>query len=485
MGLLRTGGALVAACLIAGSAAAEPVTLTARGTGFTVTGELLDYDGVRYVIASPIGRLAVPAAETDCAGAACPPPPPEGGVVRIAGGGALAALLAPALIEALAVASGGAAERSPDAPDGALRLRAPFGGAEPADFFIDPEGETAGASIALTADAAAAPPLAVDALVLLVSQDSPVASLSLAEAGRILSGAVADWSAVGGPSAPIALHLPAGGPEAEAMAAFLPAGAAPAARATRHASLSELSDAVARDPTALGFATLAFERSARALPLETECGLTAEPSRFAVKSGDYPFVRPFGARASASLPEAGRALLAFAASEAGQAEIAALGAADGRIERLALNEQGGRIANGFLKARAPAAGTLMSEFAASVVAAERLSPTIRFAAGETSPPPEAGAAFAALAKAAAAGDFAGRELLVIGFADDGESFSSGVALSLRRAEAAEAALRGALAASGATPVPTRTNGYGPIAPVSCPGEGGRRVEFWLRPAARP
>lgn len=484
MGLFRTGAGLLGVCL-ATAAVAEPVTLTARGTGFTVTGELLEFDGARYIIASPIGRLTIPASETDCAGAACPPPPPAGGAVRIAGGGALAALLAPALVEAMAFAAGGTAERTPQAPDGALRLLAPFGGAEPAEYVIDPFGDPAGASIVLAAEAGEGATLAHDALVLLVSPGSPVASLSLADAGRILSGAATDWSDVGGPPGRIALHLPESGPEAEAMAAFLPGGAAPASGAIRHASLRDLSDAVARDPAALGFATLAFERSARALPLETECGVPAQADRFAVKAGDYPFVRPLAARPGGPLSPAAQAFLDFAASETGQAEIATLGAVDDRLETLGLNAQGARIATGFLKARAPAASTLMAEFAASIVAAERLSATIRFSEGDASLPPESRSKLAALAEAAAEGAFAGREILVIGFADDADGFASGVALSVRRAEAAEAALRRALSAAGAGPVLTRTSGYGPLAPVSCPGPGGRRVEFWVRPAARP
>lgn len=269
------------------------------------------------------------------------------------------------------------------------------------------------------------------------------------------------------------------------MAAFLPSGAKPAPGATRHTSLRDLSDAVARDPAALGFATLAFERSARALTLETECGVPAEPSRFAVKAGDYPFVHPLAAKPGPALSPAARAFLDFAASESGQAEIAALGAVDARLETLALNAQGARIANGFLKARAPAAATLMAEFAASVVAAERLSATIRFAEGDASLPAGSRAALAALVDAAAEGAFAGREILVIGFADDADGFASGVAMSVRRAEAAEAALRLALSAAGAAPVPMRASGYGPLAPVSCPGPGGRRVEFWVRSASRP
>lgn len=490
-----TGQGVLAICALvcALSAApgwAEPVKLTARGTGFTVTGELLDFDGARYRIASPIGVLTIPASETDCAGASCPPPPPAGDPDLIAGGGELAGALVSGLFEAMAFASGGAAERREESGSGAVRLSAPLPGGEIVQVVVDPAAEDPGAAITFRwrragEVAPSGPVIALDALALLVAPGSPATSMSLDAARKVLAGEVSNWSSLGGPDAPIALHLPAAGPGAAALAEFLDEGASPAPGAIYHASFRSLSDAVAGDPAALGFATLAFERNARALAIELECGLVAEPGAFSVKAGDHPFLRRLVATSGPAQGPGARAFFDFASSEEAQEEIAAFGAIDQQIETLPLNAQGRRIADGFLKARLPAATALMSELAGRIVAAERLSLTLNFAPGSEAPL-EAGADFARLTRAAADGAFTGRELLLLGFADDAAGFADNISLAVRRAEASAEAARSAFAAAGMSPPRIVTGGYGPVAPVSCPGRAaGRRVEVWSRPAAGP
>ena len=49
--------------------------------------------------------------------------------------------------------------------------------------------------------------LALDALVPIVSPDNPVTAISMTDLARAFSGEIDNWAALGGPDAPIALHL--------------------------------------------------------------------------------------------------------------------------------------------------------------------------------------------------------------------------------------------------------------------------------------
>ncbi|MEQ1384070.1 hypothetical protein ABLW58_25810, partial [Salmonella enterica] len=58
--------------------------------------------------------------------------------------------------------------------------------------------------------------------------------------------------------------------------------------AKRTENHAEQSDLVAADPNGIGFAGIAYERNAKALNIETSCGLIVKPSVFSMKTEEYP-----------------------------------------------------------------------------------------------------------------------------------------------------------------------------------------------------
>src|SRR5262249_20205022 len=110
--------------------------------------------------------------------------------------------------------------------------------------------------------------IALDGIAIIVHPNNPVGSLSVAQARGIFTGAIADWSAVGGAPGPIKVrarddqsgtydtlrHLVLGN------AALLPGAA-------RFADSVRLSEQVAADEGAIGFVGFPYVRSARALAI--------------------------------------------------------------------------------------------------------------------------------------------------------------------------------------------------------------------------
>ena len=115
--------AQVAAIMVfaSGSVAAGEVELRIKGGGFSVTGELMGYDGKRYEIRSPaLGQMALDATRFECVGPACPTSPittaslaiapfgSPGSVSEIAihGSNTIGSKLMPDMIEAFAASKG-------------------------------------------------------------------------------------------------------------------------------------------------------------------------------------------------------------------------------------------------------------------------------------------------------------------------------------------------------------------------------------------
>src|SRR6056297_1868156 len=68
----RCAAVIAALFTLSCAAAAQDVTLTARGGGLTLTGDLRGYDGEFYRIATEFGELTVDAQGVSCAGPGCP-----------------------------------------------------------------------------------------------------------------------------------------------------------------------------------------------------------------------------------------------------------------------------------------------------------------------------------------------------------------------------------------------------------------------------
>lgn len=519
-------GAMIAA--LAGlSAHAAEVKLKSAATGFELSGDLIEFNGQSYVVNSTIGRLTVPALGMTCEGPGCPVA--EGSSVTqatgldttfgIIGSNAIGASLMPSLIEAYSFAKGAVAEREVGSnTDRSLFRLLDESGAEVASIDLNASGSSDAFPGLLSGDALigmSSRPirsaevaafesagkagidragfehiLALDGIVVIVSPENPMRLINIRDVADIFSGDIDNWAALGGPDQPIRLYAAApnsGTAESFEELLLAPNGRTMAGGAQVFQSGRDLSDAVAADPYGIGFTGLAFERSARALAIETSCGIVVEPNDFGVKTEEYPLSRRlFLYTTGDTLPEDARGLLEYALSDEAQPEIADIGFVNQSIESVPLNGQGRRIAEAFINQRDAAGFRLARELVLELLDAERLTTTLRFQQNSSVLDVKSAGDLERLARLIASGELENKELVLVGFADDASRVEANIALSQQRAAQIAAALGSELVRlDAANAIDVYTLGYGSLAPVVCSGDetnsiSNRRVEVWIR-----
>ena len=141
--------------------------------------------------------------------------------------------------------------------------------------------------------------LALDGLAVIVNPDNPVKQLTLDQIARIFSGEFTNWKDVSlnGLDRPIKVH--ARDNKSGTYDTFVALVLAPpdqpkrqlTPQATRYESSESLSDAVAKDPGAIGFIGLPYINKNHPLNIASTCGLLSGPSKFTVKTEEYPLAR--------------------------------------------------------------------------------------------------------------------------------------------------------------------------------------------------
>ncbi len=506
---------------------AAEVQLSSAATGFELSGDLLEFNGTNYVVQSTIGRLTVPALGMTCSGPGCPSAD-GGGTARatgldksfgVFGSNTIGDSLMPSLIEAYSFARGAIAEREvgSDAERSIYRLT-DQNGAEVASIDLQTSGSSDAFPGLLSGDALigmSSRPirsvevaafesagkigldsagfehvLALDGIIVIVSPENPIRSINIQDIGAIFSGEIDSWAALGGPDQPINRYIAApdtGTGENFDQMLLAAQGKVMASGGRVFQSERELSDAVAADPYGIGFSSLAFERSARALDIETSCGIVVQPTDFNIKTEEYPLSRRlFLYTTGDALPEDARGLLEYALSDEAQPEIADIGFVNQQIDSVPLNGQGRRIAEAFINQRDVTGFRLVRELVLELLDAERLTTTLRFQPNSSVLDVKSAGDLTRLARLIASGEFANKELVLVGFADDATRVEANIALSEQRAAQIRAALETELIRIDATePVDIYTLGYGPLAPVVCADDetgtvSNRRVEVWVR-----
>ena len=265
-------------------AVAQDVTLTSRDGNVEISGNLLGFDGEFYRVDTVYGELTVDGSGVLCDGPGCPDLEDFIARVTLSGAPGVGRVLMPALIEAFAVRIGHRVERREltdhetvhaiiDQETGrvlgefTIRLNNSDKGladllADMADIALSlrevrPE-EVDRAAEAGMGDFTARGTVRVislDALVPVVAPSNPVQSLSMSELAGVLTGEIVNWQALGGPDAPIAVHVHAAGTglgQATEDRILKPADAVLAETVTHHPAGPGLAQAVVADPFALG-----------------------------------------------------------------------------------------------------------------------------------------------------------------------------------------------------------------------------------------
>jgi len=314
----------------------------------------------------------------------------------------------------------------------------------------------------------------LDGLAVIVHKSNPVMSLSKDELSRIFSGATTDWSQLGGAAkgktGPIALYArdeKSGTFDSFKHMVLDPRPLANSAR--RYEDSGELSDAVANDPSAIGFIGLPYVRNAKPLSLGEKGATALLPNRFTVATEDYVLSRRLYLY-SASAPTNPNVMkfIEFAKSGNGQAIVAQQGFIEQTIRAQdKASESGTRIAD------------QPQEYQRATANATRLSLNFRFRSGSKELDNKAIPDLDRVASFLADMRIPTSSVMLFGFADARGRADENLRLSRERAQtvATEFISRGI--------TPPLVTGFGAALPVASNDspegqEKNRRVEIWVK-----
>lgn len=331
--------------------------------------------------------------------------------------------------------------------------------------------------------------VALDGVLVLVSPDNPLKSLTMDQVAAIFSGTIRDWSAVGGKPGPINIYArdSKSGTFDTFNALVLTARKLTLRKdAKRFESSEDLSDEISRDRNGIGFAGFAYLRNAKALDITSTCGITSAPNTFNVKSEEYPLSRRLFLYAKGlAKGSVAEGLMQHALSAGARRSIVDAGYVDHEVELLDPKEQMLRLAGSLVLNDADTNPALLKQLALDIKSSIRMSTTFRFALGSSALDSKSVVDLDRLARFV---EFLvetrkQQTLVLAGFSDSLGPFASNVTLSLARAkQVKEAILKRARVKVPPEVIVVR--GYSKLLPTSCNDteEGrhkNRRVEAWL------
>jgi len=519
---MQTISAMVCVVLLlfgtATAIAAQDVTLTSRDGGVEVSGNLLGFDGEFYRIDTIYGELTVDGSGVVCEGPGCPNLTNFVADLQISGARGLASMLMPALVEAFAVRNGYRSElNSTGAETFTLEIYSGEGSdllarlnvvaattdegfadllADQADIVVaareirpDERTRAREAGLGDLYDANRSRVLALDAIVPVVSLGNTLNQIAPADLARIVAGEVTRWSELGGPDAPIVLHIPdpkTGFGQAIEDLLMTPLEGSPPNTVTYHASVSEVSRAVRRDPFALGMTSYSEVGSNKPLSLTGGCGYSLDATRLTIKMEDYPLTAPnFVYLPARRLPKIGREFLAFLRSPAAQLVIRRAGFVDQTPEEISIDQQGQRLANAIAQAGPEIRLEELQRMVNTLGLMRRLTTSFRFEAGSVRLDAQSRSNVAQLARALERGTYDARRLLFVGFSDGDGAAEANRNIALRRAEAVRRAVISAAETIDIERVSLDVDAFGEALPMACDDsswgrQANRRVEVWIR-----
>jgi phosphate transport system substrate-binding protein len=133
--------------------------------------------------------------------------------------------------------------------------------------------------------------IALDGLAIVINRANKVETLTREQIMKIFTGKITNWEQVGGWPGPIAMYARKDGSGTlDTFTQLVLKGAAMPSTVKRIEDSRELSDAVARDPDAIGFIGMSYVGEAKAVNIR-ECNLVYPPNSFNAKTEEYPLAR--------------------------------------------------------------------------------------------------------------------------------------------------------------------------------------------------
>ncbi|MFD0859547.1 substrate-binding domain-containing protein [Roseovarius aquimarinus] len=505
-------------CLAAFSATAQDVTLTSRDGDVTITGDLLGFDGEFYRVDTIYGELTVDGSGVLCEGPGCPNLSAFVAEATMSGAPTIGRVLMPALIEAFALREGLELSREnssdiafaytlSDPESGEARGRFNLRLTNTDEGFADLLAGEADMAMSLREvtraeairgrevglgdlrDARRSRVLALDALVPLVSAGNPVTQITTPQLAKVLTGEIRDWTPLGGPDAPIAVHLhdaTTGLGQSTERQMLRGEGETFAEDAIRHLDGQALAEAVAQDPFAIGVGSRSEKGLTFELALTGDCGFGMTATRRAIKTEDYPLTAPmFLYLPARRLPKMMREFLAFTREPAAQLVIRRAGFVDQLPEEIVIDEQGDRFANAVLRAGEDVTLEDLQRMVQVLSPLKRLTTTFRFEPGSARLDAQSRSNVESLARALESGFYDGRRLVFVGFSDGEGPASGNRAIALRRADTVREAVIRMAETAELDRLTLETEAFGEAMPMACDDSewgrrANRRVEIWMR-----
>ncbi|MBQ0776633.1 MAG: substrate-binding domain-containing protein [Pseudomonas sp.] len=308
--------------------------------------------------------------------------------------------------------------------------------------------------------------IAIDGLAILVHPSNPVNQLNIETLARIFAGEITNWSALGGPDLPIQVYArdDRSGTWDTFKELVLAGKYTLTGEARRYESNDQLSDDVSLNPAGIGFAGFASVRSSKLLAISDGSAPALKPSELSVATEDYPLSRRLYLYTPGTTGKPlAQAFINYAQSQAGQDIVAQSG----------FFSQNPFAVDPVQDASVPATFKRLTE------RYQRLSVNFRFAEGRTKLDNKANRDLLRIQHYLRETGKTGKDLMLIGFADQQSDELRAQMISELRALSASKALR-----QLGTQVHGHT-GYGHYMPVGSAGgatgaQRNGRVEVWVR-----
>ena len=511
---------LAALCLlvIPVTVAAQDVTLRSHDGNVEISGNLLGFDGEFYRVDTVYGELTVDGSGVACEGPGCPNL--EAYVARLVFSGAptIARVLMPALLEAFAIRGDYDLRRVTDTPtelrfdlhtgqDSTLIGQFTFRLTNTDEAFADLLANEADIAMTLreirqdelqhareaglgnlTAPARGRV-LALDALIPVVAPSNPTQGISLRQLSLALAGDIVNWADLGGPDAPIDIHLwsaRTGIGQASVDQVLVPAGRHLRERVKRHPNGAAFARAVTNDPFALGLTTRSEMDGTWEIPIIGACGFALRATRRAVKTEDYPLTAPlFLYLPARRLPKLGREFIAYLRDPSAQLVIRRAGFVDQTPEEIEINAQGDRFANAIAQAGDELGLGELQRMVRTLAPLKRLTTTFRFETGSVRLDAQSRSNAQQLARSLELGLYDNRRLVFVGFSDGEGPAEANREIALRRAETVRRAVTRAAETARLDQIDLAVEAFGEAMPMACDDTAwgrqvNRRVEVWLR-----
>lgn len=501
------------------TARAQDVTLISRDGDVEISGNLVGFDGEFYRVDTVYGELTVDGSGVVCEGPGCPDL--EAFVARVTFSGAptVGRVLMPALIEAFSIRNSFQVDRevvsdretvyrvTDPGQDGRVLGEFTFRLNNTDEGFADLLADEADIVMAMRevrreevvrgrevgigdlSSRNGSRVIALDALVPVVAPSNPVQSVSLTELVQVMTGEIDNWQALGGPDAPIAVHVhgPRSGlGQATEDRLLKPAFEKLLEAVTFHPAGPGLARSVAADPFAIGVTSRSETDAAWELAIRGECGFELRAGRQAVKTEDYPLTSPmFLYLPARRFPKLVREFLSYLRDPSAQLVMRRAGFVDQAPEEIAIHQQGDRFANAIARAGEETQLEELQRMVSFLTPLKRLTTTFRFETGSVRLDAQSRSNVQQLARAMEVGLYDSRRLVFVGFSDSDGAAAANLKIAQRRADAVRDAVVEAAETANLSRIGLETEAFGEAMPMACDDSAwgrqiNRRVEVWVR-----